>query len=428
MILPAEPENMQEALPLEWSGEAYTVARQPILNQGGRLHAYELLFRDNTGLAANVGGEAVIGPLVDDTVVFGLERFTNGFPAFVACTAEALTGQLLRILPPDRTILTLPESTEPTTELMDACRDLKTRGFRIAVDDFTGKIHPLIELVDYVRVDFSRHDAAGCGPISQWLGNSNAAMVAKKVATDEEYRRAVIEGFTLFQGDYLFRPVMVKNRKVPANRLFHFEILRNLYRDSIDLRKLGQLVMRDASLTYRLLRLVNSPICAIRQEVRSVESALIIVGIDTFRRFATLAILGECSTNDQPEILRAALLRARFCELAARMARQDPAEQYLLGMFSLLPVMLRSPISELTPALPLREDVRHALEGAQNSERCLLSWLEHHERGEWSVCDELVRDHRLSHERLIRSYADSVVWANAALRSTESGANSAETA
>jgi len=422
MIFPAGPEDLPETVPLEWAGETCSVARQPILNQSGRLHAYELLFRDSSGLATNVCGEAVLGPLVDETVVFGLDRFTNGFPAFVACSPVALTGQFLRILPPERTILTLPESTEPTEELLEACRNLKTRGFRIAVDDFTGKIHPLVELADYVRVDFSRHDTAGCGPLAQWLGESPAAMVAKRVQTDEDYRRAVFEGFTLFQGDFLFRPALVKNRKVPANRLFHFEILRNLYRDTVDLKRLSSLVSRDASLTYRLLRLVNSPICALRQEVRSVEAAIIIVGVDTFRRFATLAILGECNAGQQPEILRMALLRARFCELASHMAKLDPSEQYLLGMLSLLSVMLRVPMSELTPALPLREDVRGALEGAHVRERCLLDWLEHHEHGEWRACDEIVRDNHLVCDRLTRSYADAVVWSHAALRSTEAAA------
>jgi EAL and modified HD-GYP domain-containing signal transduction protein len=114
-------------------------------------------------------------------------------------------------------------------------------------------------------------------------------------------------------------------------------------------------------------------------------------------------------------------VRARFCELAARTCRLDAPEQYLLGMFSLLPAMLRVPMSELTPALPLRDEVRQALEGTQNRERCLLQWLESHEHGQWDDCDSIVQANRLSQERLIRCYGDSVVWAQAALRSAEEG-------
>ena len=94
--------------------------------------------------------------------------------------------------------------------------------------------------------------------------------------------------------------------------------------DSIDLRKLTRLVKRDASLTYRLLRLVNSPICAMRQEVRSIESALLVVGEQTFRRIATLAITSELGADQPAEILRMAFLRGRFCELARQNLRPGP--------------------------------------------------------------------------------------------------------
>ncbi len=67
-----------------------------------------------------------------------------------------------------------------------------------------------------------------------------------------------------------------------------------------------------------------------------------------------------------------AFVRGRFCELAARFCSLDPTEQYLLGMLSLLPAMLQLPMDELTPALPLREEIRRALQGEANSERVLL--------------------------------------------------------
>jgi c-di-GMP-related signal transduction protein len=412
--------NKPDSLPLEWAGEICSVTRQPILSQRGRLQAYELLFRERPGSNGCGANESAIDTVLDDAVVFGLERFTNGFPAFIATTAAALTGQMVQILPPDLTILAIPQSVEFDPKLLDACRSLKSQGFRFALDDYTCKPHPLLELADYVRVDFSQPDAVGRDPYSRWLGVEPERLVAKRVETEDEYCRAFAEGFTLFQGNYLFRPALVKNRKIPANRLFHFEILRELYRETIDLPRLSGLVMRDASLTYRLLRLVNSPICALRQEVRSVESAIIIVGVDTFRRFATLAILTEGNSAEQPEILHMALGRARFCELAARTAKLDPSEQYLLGMFSLLPAMLRLPMNEISPALPLRDEVRRALEGTPNYERSLLAWFENHEHANWAACDEIVSANRLNHDRLIKCYADAVVWANTALCSAKS--------
>jgi EAL and modified HD-GYP domain-containing signal transduction protein len=226
-----------------------------------------------------------------------------------------------------------------------------------------------------------------------------------------------VEGFTLFQGDYFCHPVLLRKRKVPANWQLHFEIVRQLYHDPIDIRQVSKLVLRDASLTYRLLRLVNSPVYAIQQEVRSIDHAIIAVGEEAFRRIVNVAVLSELNSEEPPEILHMALVRARFCELASRLCALDPGEQYLLGMLSLLPAMLRLPMEELTPSLPLRSQICEALQGTLNPERRLLSWLESHERGDWAACDRLAHASGLTQDQFMRLYSESVVWAEASLRS-----------
>ena len=164
--------------------------------------------------------------------------------------------------------------------------------------------------------------------------------MAKRVETQEDFKRAWDEGIALFQGGYFCHPVVLKKRKVPANRIFIFEIVRLLHHDPIDVREVSKLVLRDAALTFRLLRLVNSPMYAIQQEVRSIETAIFIVGETTFRRIVSLAVLSELNCEEPPEILHMALLRARFCELSAGFCRLDAGEQYLLGMLSMFPAML----------------------------------------------------------------------------------------
>jgi len=169
-------------------------------------------------------------------------------------------------------------------------------------------------------------------------------------------------------------------------------------------------VLRDAALVYRLLRLVNSPMCAVRQEVTSIESAIMLLGEKTFRRIANLAILGEMNNGQPDELLHMALVRARFCELSAPHKGLDPAEQYMLGMFSLLPAMLRHTMETLAPELPLRAEIREALLGKDTDERALLSWIESHEKNDVPVCCALAKAHELNQQRLTQFYVDAVVW------------------
>ncbi len=394
------------------------VARQPILDLHGRVHAYELLFRSGPEQGFRGDGDLATRTMLDNTVIFGLERLTGGATAFVNCTREALTGNLVEILPPSMCVLEILETLEPTPDLVDACRRLKKAGFRLALDDFIWKpeFEPLIELADYIKVDFTisgeqeRHD------LLKRLHGVPVALLAEKIETQEQYRQACKEGFTLIQGYYFCRPEVIQNRKIPSNRITQIEILRMLRQESIDLQQLCPLVKQDTSLTYRLLRLINSPVYGMRQQINSVKTALIAVGEVGFRRLATLAITSELNSDQPVELLRMAFIRARFCELAADLTELDATEQYLLGLLSLLPAMLRVPMHELTPSLPLREEIATALMGARVPERKLLDWLMVHEQGDWDACDAIAVEHGLDHESLNACYEQSVMWAEAAVR------------
>jgi c-di-GMP-related signal transduction protein len=416
----ASVESLTCAIPSEAAAgdNVRYVARQPILDLHGKVHGYELLFRNGPESGFCGDGDGATRAMIDNTVIFGLGRLTGGLPAFVNCTAQTLTSDVIHVLPPSMTVLEILETVDPTPKVVGVCRKLKASGYRMALDDFTWRpgVEPLVELADYVKVDFSISGRAERHEILDHLRNVTVALLAEKVETQEQYGEAREEGFTLIQGYYFCRPVLMKNRKVPANKLSHVEILRLLQDEAIDLQLLAHLVERDTALTFRLLRLINSPVCAMRQEVRSVQAALIAVGEETFRRMATLAIANELNAGQPTEVLRTAFVRARFCELAAEFCGQDRREQYLLGLLSLLPAMLRMPMKQLTPQLPLRDEIRKALEGEKTPERCLLCWIEGHERGDWSACQMVMERRTLNPRQLQSCYEEALVWAEDAMR------------
>jgi EAL and modified HD-GYP domain-containing signal transduction protein len=421
MVLRALAADHVEASLPELAGGVRFVARQPILDLRGKVHGYELLFRSGPEAVFRGDGDAATRTMLDNTVIFGLEKFTTGLPAFVNCTEESLTEDLVQVLPASMTVLEILETVETTPRLVNALVKLKSAGFRIALDDFVWRpqLAPLVELADYIKVDFMVMNAAARLNLRRQLGRAPVAMVAEKVENQEEYKHACAEGFTLFQGYYFCRPMLLKSRKVPANQVSYLEILKLLRDDVIDWRKLSHQVKRDVSLTYRLLRMVNSPVYAVRQEVSSIEAALVMVGETAFRRIATLAIASELNANQPPEILRMAFVRARFCELAARLCALDAKEQYLLGLFSLLPAMLRVSMSELVPTMPLREKIREALLGAVICESSLLHWAKCCERADWVKCDAVALSYGLNQDELVRCYKEAVVWAESALHLAE---------
>ncbi len=364
-------------------------------------------------------GETATRTMLDNAVMFGMERLTGGLPAFVNCTAKTLTDDLVNVLG-TTTVLEILETVEPTPELIATCRGLKDKSYRFALDDFVWepRFQPLMDLADYIKVDFALTGAEQRRELFRRVERGSLFMLAEKVETQEEYQQAREEGFTLFQGYYFCRPVLVQNRKIPANRAVHFEILQLLQNEDVDLHKATRLLKRNPSLTYRLLRLVNSSAYATRREIYSIQEALVVVGENTFRRIVTLAIASDLNGEQPLEILRMAFVRARFCELASERCGLDPAEQYLLGIFSMLPAMMLLEMDDLAPELPLRDEIRAALKGKANRERVLLGWLESHEHGDWAACDAMVEANGVTEEEMVGFYRSALLWASAALGST----------
>ena len=399
----------------EQARERPFMARQPIMDAHNRVHGYELLFWNRQEPAAAAASDQAAQAVLDSALQQGLERLARGLPAFLPCTTESLARNWIQMLPPQLTVVELPADSDPTPSLLAACARLKQMGFWLAVHNFTGDVTPLTELADYIKIDFAAHDPAARASMLRSVRKPTTLLLARGVETVEQFREAAVEGFSLFQGYYFCHPEPIKGHKIPGNRLVHLEILELLQNDPFDLHRLSQLVTCDASLTYRLLRLVNSPLCAVRQEVTSIQSALMMVGQEAFRRIATLAIAGDFNANQPAEILRMAFVRGRFCELAAPLLHLQPSEQYLIGIVSLFPAMLQVPMEELVSMLPLRQKASEALRGSGNPEGVLLEWIAAYEQANWAACDALAAANRLTRADLARCHAEAVGWAETSM-------------
>ena len=209
----------------------------------------------------------------------------------------------------------------------------------------------------------------------------------------------------------------MRDHKIPSNHLAQLEILKTLQEDPVDLDRLSQLVMADASLTYGLLRMVNSPFFAVRKEVTSVRSALLLLGEERTRRIAMLAIASEFNADQPAELLRMAFERGRFCELAAELLHLNPSEQYLIGMVSMFPAMLRISIDDLVRMLPLRAKACDALLGKGNPEGVLLEFLTCQDRGDWASGEAILRANELPFDQIMWRFGEAVRWSSAAIQS-----------
>jgi c-di-GMP phosphodiesterase len=386
------------------------LARQPILDRRGTVFAYELLFHPLADAPPGIGLSRESQGILDVLSFFGVERFTGGAWGFVNCDLESISQELFEGVRPGMMVLEIPPCDEVTGSLMRECSRLSEMGFGLALRDYVlgDPRHSLLSLAHHVKIDIDILESLDWPKLCNELCDTQATVVADNIHTHDAYRRARAAGLKYFQGFYFCHPELFPNGTVPADRAHHMQLLRELFKDPLDLKTLVPLVSRDPSLVLRVLRFVNSPMCAMQNPVTSIESALVILGDRIFKRIAMLAVQSALTQDQSPELLRMSQTRAMFCANAAMLAGLDPEEMYLLGMLSLLPAMLQVPMDTILPGLPLRKEIRDALSGGASRHRCLLSWLEALESNDIAECEAIAGHYGLSKNAMAETYLNAL--------------------
>lgn len=198
------------------------LARQGIFDKMGEIHGYELLFRLGSDNRFTGDSNAATRTMVGNWLLHGFEELTGGSPSFLNCTREALVEGLVTLLPSSWTVLEVLETVEPDEEVMNACRRIKQIGYGIALDDFqfSKKMARLVELADYIKIDFRLPESERRQTLRQ-LEGSGAKLVAEKVETVEELKIAFEEGFDLFQGYFFGRPTVFSKRKTTVDPAYY---------------------------------------------------------------------------------------------------------------------------------------------------------------------------------------------------------------
>lgn len=349
------------------------VARQPILDTHENIYGYELLFRRSAGHTfCGVNNSAASLTTIDSSLLLGAGSLTGGHKAFVNCTRDLLISGLVTLLPRDIAILEVLEDVEPDDDVLAACRRLKKQGYTLAMDDFTmaHQDSPLLQFVDILKVDLSLTSPEERMAIAQHWGRRGLTMLAEKVETREQFEAAVDAGFRFFQGYFFCRPVTLSTRDIPSQQQNFLRLLHASQDPNLDLSDLERIIRQEVSLCYRLLRYLNSAAFGL-YPVRSIGHALVLLGEREIRKWMALVTTAALAAEKPPELIRTALLRARFCELSVA-PRTRSEDLFLLGLFSLLDAMLDRPMAALISDLPISQECKTALLGGGNSLRKVL--------------------------------------------------------
>jgi EAL and modified HD-GYP domain-containing signal transduction protein len=389
------------------------LARQPILDLHRDVVGYELLFREGWENRFTGERDAAVRKTLDDCVSIDIESLASGGLAFVNCSRDALLGRLMMLLPAATTVLEVLETVEPDDDVLKACAELRGLGYRIALDDFVprSEMRRLVEIADYIKVDFRASDAAERSAIRRMVRGSNATLLAEKVEDQEEFDMARSEGFELFQGFFFCQPKMIAGREIPPHRMNYLRLLAALAQTPLNVDEVIEIIQLEPPLSYRVLRLANSPMWGVQKTVTSIHEALMLVGEDRFRMLVSVVGANMLGQQQPVALIALSLERARFCELVAPQIGENPTEQFILGLLSLLDAMTETPMEAIAKSLPLRAQTKDALMGVENHASLALRTVQSFESGIWRGQPLDSETLGVGEETLTRIYVESVKWA-----------------
>ncbi len=400
------------------------VARQPIFDDRNQHVAYELLYRSSQ--QAMSAGAISSDAMCSDTALhsllsIGLDRLTGGARAFVNITRDHLLSELHKIFDPSTVVLELLESIDGEPEVVAACERAVADGYTLALDDYDGRpsLDVLLPLVTIIKLDVLDRDLAALAPQVRQLLARGLTVLAERVETASVRSQCQALGFTLFQGYVFSRPETLGGRSMSVQQVTMFNIISLLREPNVQDDALTDAFRSHPSLSFALLRIVNSASFGSRA-VESIDHAIRLIGREALSRWVLVMLVASVGNGDAVagEAVAQALVRGRFCEVVSSTSGSgDTATRFLVGLLSRMDVLLGIPMSQVLERLPVSADVRDALLTGSGPHASTLALAVAYESGDWAAVDACRAATVATASGLAEIYGDAVTWSLDRLRS-----------
>jgi len=236
---------------------------------------------------------------------------------FLNITAGVLHSEMLELLPIEQSVLEILENIDLDDNVRLRCSELKLLGFKIALDDhiYSPEHAAFYKMVDIIKVDIMATDPDELPAIAAELRKYPVQMLAERVETIEVFEKCLEYGFELFQGYFFERPVIIGQKRIDPSGIAMMKLLQQLNEDwNID--EIEETFRENPSLTFNLLKLVNSVMVGLREKIKNIRHAIMILGINHLRRWVQLALFaGNDERGMNSPLLEMAAVRGRLMEL-----------------------------------------------------------------------------------------------------------------
>jgi EAL and modified HD-GYP domain-containing signal transduction protein len=398
------------------------IGRQAIFDRHYNVTSYELLFRQgaNTNLRNDDHKTAKVlaGALID----LGLDKLSGGKKVHINASPTFILSDLSELFPPAKVGIEICDPTTINADIIDACKLLKEKGYELTLDDmtYTPDLEPLIAFVDIIKVDISKD--ADLTSVVRNLRQHNVQLLATKVETYADYEKAQSLGFNYFQGFFFCKPEIVQGKTMPESKINILRALQQVLTANV-VADINDVIKQDVSLSYRLLKYINSAAFGMQREIESIEQALVLLGLNNARRWLSLLSLASLGEAKPLELMRTSLYRGHLLESIAKgLHEEETGDDFLLGMFSVLDALLDQPMQEAIQGMALPKPVRDALLRDDADMSYKLNVVRALENGSWDDVSRWGEQYRaLKITDLMALHTEALAWSDAQINAIQGG-------
>ncbi len=395
------------------------IARQPIFRKDTNVYGYELLFRGDKYSQRFEGNDGVAGKATAAVLTTlyesGLSDLVEGKMAFVNFDASVLEIDIAGIFEANTVVIELGKEIIPTERLAKRLRELKSEGFRVAVNDRTyDEIELIADLVDIVKITI--RDDEDWGRV-QFIINEykrrNIYPLAQRIETIEQYEQAKNAGFDLFQGFFFAKPSIVEQRSESFKNTstVYMRILKELRGEEPSFSKIAEIIRHNVDLNYKLMRMMSRR--SKREDhsdMKTIKHALAFLGLREVERWINVLMLSDVAKHKPSELIKLSLMRSLFMEqlVIGTAMRSLRYEAFTVGLFSVIEALSDVTLEEALRDVVLPEEVVGALVEERGELSELLRLVKAYEGGDFETVNRYAEMLELQSDDLFDSYYQAV--------------------
>ncbi|MDR3300711.1 MAG: HDOD domain-containing protein [Candidatus Accumulibacter sp.] len=333
------------------------ISRQPLINRQNRILANRLNLHLLNGATSR-------------DAVSALQALTNDWPAnekpvFLNCGETPWDRALLDWSAPSNATFELPGAVfaNPGAAALIAGLQAAQTPLCLMVDEHAEAAFSSGTAFRFIGLDAKRFTPSQMRTAAAQTQPYGIG-VAFNITDQQAFQDCLNAGLNAAAGWFFKQPTGVQAKAINPGQAQIIRII-NLVRQNAEIKEIEAALKQDVTLSYKLLRYINSAGFGLSCEIQSFRHAVTILGYDKLNKWLSL-LLATASKDPMAQAqMHTALCRARLMEILGQglVGKNEYDNLFIIGAFSMLEVLLGIAMDKILETMSLPETICDALLG-----------------------------------------------------------------